>query len=376
MKRIDHPLLTASLGQHKTVTSLHFGTPGAHPKVYIQASLHAEELPGMLTAHHLRRHLSAAEAQGQLHGEVVLVPVANPIGLAQRIDHKPMGRFELGSSENFNRHYPVLANAVFEQVRDRLGNDPQANVDTVREAVGAFLHHWQPETELQSLRRTLLLLAHDADVVLDLHCDCEAVLHLYSEEACWPTLEPLAQLLQCEAVLLAKDSGGSPFDECLSGLWWQLNDRLQAHGIHVPLPQAGAATTVELRGEADVRHECAEADAQAIMGYLAHLGLWQAPQAQPVPPARCQATPLAGSQTLTAPAPGVLVFLKQPGQRIAEGETVAEIIDPINDAVHPVRSSVDGVFYARVRERYVLAGGEIGKVAGARAFRTGPLLGF
>ena len=42
-----HPLPCTSLGSARTVTSLHFGTPGARPKVYIQASLHADELPGM-----------------------------------------------------------------------------------------------------------------------------------------------------------------------------------------------------------------------------------------------------------------------------------------------------------------------------------------
>ena len=105
MQRIDYALLSQSLGSQKTLTSLHFGTPGARPKAYIQASLHAEELPGMLAAHHLRMLLERAQREGQIQGEIILVPVANPIGLAQRLDHKPMGRFELGTSENFNRHY-------------------------------------------------------------------------------------------------------------------------------------------------------------------------------------------------------------------------------------------------------------------------------
>jgi type I restriction enzyme M protein len=48
----------------------------------------------MLVAHHLRALLEAAETEGKFRGEVVLVPVANPIGLAQRVDHKAMGRFE------------------------------------------------------------------------------------------------------------------------------------------------------------------------------------------------------------------------------------------------------------------------------------------
>ena len=97
MHRSDHPLPGQSLGRQTTVSSLHYGVAGARPKAYVQASLHAEELPGMLAAHHLRGLLEAAVQQGRLIGEVVLVPVANPIGLAQRVDHKAMGRFELDS---------------------------------------------------------------------------------------------------------------------------------------------------------------------------------------------------------------------------------------------------------------------------------------
>ena len=36
-------------------TVLRFGTPGARPKAYLQAGLHADELPGMLVLHKLAR---------------------------------------------------------------------------------------------------------------------------------------------------------------------------------------------------------------------------------------------------------------------------------------------------------------------------------
>lgn len=283
MQHIDHPLLSPSLGTSRTLRSLHFGTPGARPKVYIQAGLHADELPGTLVAHHLRTLLRQAEPT--LLGEVILVPLANPIGLSQRLDHKPMGRFELDSAENFNRHYPDLAKAVLPEVGPRLGSDAAHNVALIRQAVAEYLLRWQPGTELHSLRHRLLSLAFDADVVLDLHCDGEAVLHLYTEEACWSALEPLARLMGCEAVLLAKSSGGLPFDECLSGLWWQLAQGFATSGATHPIPQACASTTIELRGEAD------------------------------------------------------------------------------------------GVLYARIRDRYVHAGGELAKIAGAVAYRGGNLLG-
>jgi hypothetical protein len=375
MQRIDHPLLSNSLGSQKTLTSFHFGTPGSGRKIYIQASLHAEELPGMLVAHHLRALFEGFEAAGQIHGELVLVPVANPIGLAQRLDHKPMGRFELDTSENFNRCYPDLAAAIEPAVREKLGSDAQANVRTVRQAMGIYLKSWQPDTELQSLRRTLLTLAHDADHMLDLHCDCEGVLHFYTEEACWPHMQELAYFLGARAILLAKSSGNRPIDECLSGAWWQLADQLKANGVDVPLPQGCCSTTIELRGELDVSHAWAQKDAQAIVGWLQHTGVLACDQAPAVPAPLCAATPLAGSESLHAPAPGVVVFAADIGQVLQAGDLVAEVINPIANQSHRVCAGVAGVFYARIRDRYITAGGELGKIAGAQAFRSGELLG-
>ena len=375
MQRIDHSLLSNSLGSHKTLSSFHFGTPGARPKVYIQASLHAEELPGMLAAHHLRPLLEAAEAAGTLQGEVILVPVANPLGLAQRVDHKPMGRFDLDTSENFNRHYPDFATVIDPAVLDTLDDNPALNVNRVREAMGTYLVNWQPTTELESLRRQLLVLSHDADFVLDLHCDCEGVLHFYTDEACWTTMAPLAHLLGSRAILLAKGAGGAAFDECLSGVWWQLSEALAQKGHAKPLPQSCHSTTVELRGELDVSHEFAQADAQAIYAFLQLQQVIACDLVPQIPAPLCDPTPLAGSETLNAPAPGVVVFAAQPGQRMAVGDLVAEVIDPINQLTHRVVAGVDGVLYARIRDRYITSGGELAKIAGAVPFRTGLLLG-
>ena len=375
MQRMDHPLLSPSLGSVKTLTSFHFGQPGSGRKIYIQASLHAEELPGMLVAHHLRAALEAADAHGLIRGEVVLVPVSNPIGLAQRVDHKPMGRFELDTSENFNRHYPDLAAAVAPVVMSALTDDAQANVDLVRQAMRNYLQAWAPDTELQSLRRRLLLLSHDADHVLDLHCDCEGVLHFYTEEPCWPQMAPLAHFLASRTILLARNSGNRPFDECLSSAWWQLSDKLQAAGFNAPLPQGCCSTTIELRGELDVSHAWARQDAQAITSWLQHIGVWSCDPAPAVPEALCQATPLAGSETLRARSPGVVVFAAEPGQTLNKGDLVAEVINPIEGSIEQVLAGVDGLFYARIRDRYITTGGELGKIAGAQAFRIGALLG-
>ena len=375
MQRQDHLLLSPSLGAHKTLTSFHFGQPGTGPKIYIQASLHAEELPGMLAAYHLRPLLERLDAAGQISGNVVLVPMANPIGAAQRVQHKPMGRFELDSGENFNRYYPDFARQIADEVLPTLGKDALANVALVRQAMGRYLEQWIPKTELHSLRRALLQLSFDADYVLDLHCDCEAVMHFYCEEACWSALEPLAHYLQSRAILLAKNSGSSPFDECLSGVWWRLAEMIVARGLEAPLPQSCHSTTIELRGEAEVQHELAAQDAAALADFLRSLGVLRDAPPAPMPAAACKPTPLAGSETLCAASPGMVVFAANPGDTLKAGELVAEIIDPINQRSERICAGVDGVLYARIRDRYVTAGCELAKIAGAVPFKSGELLG-
>jgi hypothetical protein len=85
----------------------------------------------------------------------VLVPVANPIGLAQRVDHKPMGRFELDTPRTSTATTRTWPKRGVPAMQDKLGADAASNVAAVRRHA-TYLAAWQPHTELQSLRKTLL----------------------------------------------------------------------------------------------------------------------------------------------------------------------------------------------------------------------------
>ena len=82
-----------------------------------------------------------------------------------------------------------------------------------------------------------------------------------------------------------------------------------------PVPLGCASTTVELRSQTDVSDALATQDAQAIMGYLRHVGVLAGP-APALPEALCEATPLAGTESLHAPHPGVVVFVADVGERV------------------------------------------------------------
>ncbi|MBU3739520.1 MAG: succinylglutamate desuccinylase [Rhodoferax sp.] len=370
MRICEHPLPQSSSGTRRSWVSLHFGPDDRGRKAYLQAGLHADEVPGMLVMHHLRHELARIEAAGGLLGEVVLVPISNPIGLGQRLLHQPIGRFELASSHNFNRYYPDLTPAVADRVATQLGPDPASNRRAIRQALGEQIALLPQDTELAALRRGLMQLAHDADIVLDLHCDAEAVVHLYTENPCWPGLEPLARLLGARAVLLNQQAGGHSFDEACGSPWWRLAEQFSGR---FPVPQACLDATVELRGQADVDHGLAQQDAGALLQFLCQAGLIYGP-APDLPPARCVPTPLAGSEVLKAPCSGVVVFRRQVGDDIRAGQTVCDIVDPLSAQVTELKASVDGVLYARTRERHAQPGMDLADIAGPTPIRSGWLL--
>ncbi|NBF12186.1 succinylglutamate desuccinylase/aspartoacylase family protein [Pseudomonas sp. Fl4BN1] len=370
MRHEIHDLLAPLPGTARQVHSFHFGPPQATGKIYIQSSLHADEMPGMLVAWHLKQRLTELEAAGRLRQQIVLVPVANPVGLEQVLMDVPLGRYQLESGQNFNRGFVDLGEQVGDAIEGLLNDDPQHNLELIRRQLVDALARQRAQTQLQSLQLTLQQLACDADMVLDLHCDFEAVAHLYTTPEAWPQVEPLARYIGAEACLLATDSAAWSFDECFSLLWWQLRQRF---GEHFAIPPGSFAVTVELRGQGDVNHGLASLDCQALIDYLTRFGAIDG-EAPPLPDLPFPATPLAGVEPVTTAVGGLLVFSALPGEYLEAGQLVAEIIDPINDRVTPIHCNNAGLMYARSLRRMATAGMVIAHVAGHEAYRSGYLL--
>jgi predicted deacylase len=362
-------LTGASPGLTHSLRVLRFGAPGRGPKAMIQAALHADEVPAMLVAQALRDRLAALDAHGQVLGEVVLVPWANPLGLAQQLLGQHQGRFDLRDGVNFNRQVPDVSAAVASAVQGRLTADPAANVALVRDELRRAVASLTAHHPVEDLKRQLLRLAIDADIVLDLHCDAEATLHLYGLTPQAELCAELGALLGAEAILLATESGDSPFDEACSRPWFVVQ---QAHPGH-PVPLACFSTTVELRGQADTSHALAAQDADALVEFLRRRGVIVGPL-RPLPAVRCEPTPLAGSEPVVAPRCGVVVFHQVPGACIQAGDVIAELVDVESGAVEPLRARSSGVLYARSATRWATPGQRLAKVAGTALARTGKLL--
>lgn len=360
--RIDLPV--AAPGVQRTLTAHYYGAPGARPKAYIQAALHADEIPGLLVAQHLLRGLEQAHHDGRILGEIVVVPVANPIGLSQHLNGRLLGRFDFASTGNFNRDFPDLTALALDRVRGRLTMDPTANVALIRSALQAVLAAQNPVRETTALKQKLLSLAIDADFVFDLHCDSEALLHLYASQSQRAEAAALGAELGAAAILLEEEPGGRPFDQACAGPWRHLRDALAEEG---PTPLACFATTVELRGQADVNDRQAAADAAALLRFLQRRGVL-AGDPGPLPEPCCEPTPLDAVDVLVAPVAGVLVYGKGLGEQVRAGAIVAELVDPLGEplgaARTPVRAVTDGVLLTRMSERLARPGQKFCKIAG------------
>jgi predicted deacylase len=335
-------------GTGRSIAVHRFGAAGARPKVYLQAAIHANELPGAMALHHLMPMLVAAEQARRVKGEIVVVPTVNPIGLSQLVGNNHLGRYDFLGRENFNRNWLDLSGAIAERVGDALGSDARQNVAAIRKAAFAELNALKPANELQTLRVEIMKLCADADVVLDLHCDMHAVLHLFISRRDWPGLaRELAADLGVDATLY-----NEPFPEALtfSGVHSALWARLAARFPGANIPQATLSATVEYRGQHNVTHALGEADAANLYRFLVRRGVI-AGRAGALPRLKAEATPIAGMDVGYAPKTGFLVYHARKGQRVRKGEPVCEVIDPADARGPKARTQVpartDGIVFSR-----------------------------
>mgnify|MGYP001828841615 CR=1 FL=1 len=372
-QRISLP--SPSAGTDRYLLVHRYGAAEAQPKAYIQASLHADETPGMLVAHHLLRKLDAAAAQGAVSGQIVVVPYANPIGLSQSVNGYQLGRYDLAGGGNFNRSWPDLASLIGERVSGHLGEDAAVNIAAIRAALRESLAETRAAKALDQLRLTLAREACDADLILDLHCDDEALSHLFLLPQHWPEAQDLAAELGSRAVMLAEDSGGASFDEAFSGPWLKLARMFPDN----PIPPACLAATVELRGFADVSNALAESDAQAIFRVLQRRG-FIAGDPGPLPALQCEATMLDATDSVKAASAGILVYTVLLGAEVEKGQLIAELVDPAAEnpasARRAIHAGTDGLVLSRRGHKFVTPGQTVAKIVGRESLphRTGYLL--
>ena len=278
------------------------GSSKKAPTAYIQAALHAGELPGVVAIHALMPKLRAAEAEGRILGDITIVPAANPVGRAQYHFGEVQGRFHLGTRTNFNRDFPLLDRP------DRSALPPATHAATVD----------------VRLKRRLVELSIGHDIVLDLHCDDEGVAYLYVPAQLWPAMQDCAAAMGVDAVILWDGESGAAFEEAAIHPWLQ-----------IPGQKAGldrrVVTTVEYRGLRDVENSLAKSDAEGLYRLLATRGVIRDDKAARPRKFVGIAAPNGNVEMIAMPSAGAILFHVAPGERVRKGAKLATIVHTPGD---------------------------------------------
>ncbi|PDQ22116.1 peptidase M14 [Mesorhizobium sanjuanii] len=312
------------------------GSDKSAPSAYLQAALHAGELPGVVAVDALMPMLAKAEAEGRVNGDITIVPQANPIGRAQYHFGEHQGRFHLGTRNNFNRGFPLLA-----------APDTKLLPDTA------------PGTADQRLKTCLLKLSIGHDIVLDLHCDDEGLAYLYVHTCLWPDMADCAAAMGVDAVVLWDEDTDGTF-EGASIMPYQ----------NVPADVARfdrrVATTVEYRGILDVDGALAASDAEGLYRLLVARGVIADP-ALPAPgPFTGTVVPLENIDMMPAPRAGAVLYDVKPGDRVAKGARLATIVHAPGEADGrtEVFAPQAGLILTRRSRRIIRAGEDLLKLVG------------
>ena len=360
---LSHILPSATPGSARMIKAHHFGEVGARPKIYLQAGLHADEWPGFLVLNKLIKALTSADEAGLIKGEITIVPVANPIGLAQNFHGYIPGRFAFSDGGgNFNRNWPQLGEKIEHQIKGQISSDTDVNASLIRNAITHELKNLPETTELQGLRKTLLAMSMDADEILDLHCSGEACMHAYVAQEFESHFAPLLARLGANVALSELETGAHSFDETNVSVWRHLKN----HYAHL-VPWGARSLTLELRGENDISKAQATEDANAIFDYLCERNVIDKPVSE-VDTSQLEYFPLDAMDLVKAPCAGIVCYNKKIGDKVEAGEKIGEVVDlmadDVNQSEHVLIARTNGIFFARLQRRLVICGEAIGKIAG------------
>ena len=281
---------------------------GDGPTVFVQAAQHGIELNGPAALRRLHDRLLDAE----IAGEVLVIPVVNPIAFDHRSYLTPEAYDAL--NPNFNRIWPGDADGSLQE----------------------------------RLVANLWPLVEAADAAIDLHTGMPEMLEHVRFRAGDDDARSIAVAFGTETLLADSDpTGGEDF----AGKF-----RLAAAGAGVP------TITAELSNSRTVQRSAVEAGVEGVWNVLRERGV----VAEPPEPTAEQRLLRDDAPRTIAQASGLFELRSDlaVGDRVAEGEDLGGVFDPASfERLETVTASADGVIYSVARGGVVVTGERVASIA-------------
>ncbi|QFU21400.1 succinylglutamate desuccinylase/aspartoacylase family protein [Shewanella eurypsychrophilus] len=288
------------------------------PSVYIQANVHGAEVQGNAVIYQLMQLLE----HYTICGDITLVPLANPLGINQKSGEFTLGRFDPITGVNWNREYldhQVDVKAWY-AANDTLSDDELIThyksmlLDACHQRLS---HEWGITTGHQQAVM-LQTMAHQADIVLDLHTGPKSCKHLYCPEYD----AKAAAFFSIPYTLFIPNDFGGAMDESIFCPWWQLAEHMQSVGRNFDLPVS--AFTLELGSQENINLADALIDAKGILAYLSERGvIEQKVMAAEMTRYACY---LKDYKKYHSPLGGMVEYQAEVGEPLKAGDPLANIL--------------------------------------------------
>jgi len=295
------------------------------PNVYIQANMHGAEVQGNAVIFQLLELLQHCDLQAN----ITLVPYANPVACNHKNGEYTLGRFDPITGVNWNRMYHFDSSIIEPFVQQNL----DASEDEIKYKFQQLLvteidqklekNIWGITTG-QRIAYQLQRLAHQADIVLDLHTGPISSKHLYCPEYA----QASAEYFDIEHTILINNDFDGAMDEATFCPWWSLQQAYQASGRKFVMGEGAfkkESFTVELGSQEQIDLDVAKTDALGILSYLTYQRVIDNKEYQPQKMTR-YACYLKDYKALYSPMGGMVDYLAEFGKPLAAGEPLARIL--------------------------------------------------
>ena len=308
------------------------------PTVYIQANMHGAEVQGNAVIFQLLELLKHCD----IKSNITLVPYANPVACNHKNGEYTLGRFDPITGVNWNRMYHFDQSIIAPFAQQYLdASEAQIKLhfeQTLIAQIEQKLDHniWGLTTG-QRIAYQLQRMAHQADLVLDLHTGPISSKHLYCPEYA----KASASYFDIPHTLLIPNEFGGAMDESTFCPWWDLQEAYSKLGRNFVMGEgifAKESFTVELGSQEQIDLAVAHQDALSILSYLQYKGVivqssTQVEQLEEIDSKGFQpqkmtryACYLKDYKALYSPMGGMVDYLAEFGKPLPAGEPLARIL--------------------------------------------------
>lgn len=301
------------------------------PSVYIQANMHGAEVQGNAVIFQLLEQLKYIE----LKGDITLVPYANPVGCNHKNGEYTLGRFDPITGVNWNRMFHFddsivepFAQAYLHATSEEI--ESAFKILMLEQIEQKLNHNIYGLTTGQRIAYQLQRLAHQADIVLDLHTGPISSKHLYCPEYA----KESAKYFDIPHTLLIPNSFDGALDEATFCPWWQLQLALKDLGRDFSLRKSNSdgesgivkeSFTVELGSQEQIDLDVAHQDALGILSYLQYQHVIHSDDYHPKVMTRYSCM-LEDYKALYSPMGGMVDYLAEFGEPLPAGQPLARIL--------------------------------------------------